>query len=45
MFDLDRFISEYVTKRPISMFAKDIENHKEVLSEKIGIWTTTDIIT
>ena len=35
MFDLDRFISEYVTKRPISMFAKDIENHKEVLSEKI----------
>lgn len=35
MFDLDNFISEYVTKRPNSMFECDIENHQEELTEKI----------
>lgn len=35
MFDLDNFISEYVTKRPISMFDNDIQNHKDILIEKI----------
>ena len=35
MFDLAKFISEYVTKRPISMFYDDIQNNKEVLSKKI----------
>lgn len=36
MFDLDSFINKYVTKRPHSMFGKDIENNKEALSEKIN---------
>lgn len=35
MFDLNQFINEYVTKRPISMFKQDIEDNSEVLSEKI----------
>ena len=35
MFDLDKFISEYVTKRPVSMFYNDIHKNKEVLTEKI----------
>ncbi len=35
MFNLDHFISKYVTKRPSSMFYPDIEANKEVLSEKI----------
>lgn len=35
MFDLDRFISEYVTKRPVSMFYNDIQKNKEALTEKI----------
>lgn len=35
MFDLDRFISEYVTKRPKSMFENDIKTHREELTEKI----------
>lgn len=35
MFVLDEFISKYVTKRPVSMFAQDIETNKEKLSEKI----------
>lgn len=35
MFVLDKFISEYVTKRPVSMFASDIEANREQLSEKI----------
>lgn len=35
MFDLASFISEYVTKRPVSMFYTDIEEHREELSQKI----------
>ena len=35
MFDLDKFIGNYVTKRSQSMFLKDIENNKEQLIEKI----------
>lgn len=35
MFNLEKFISKYVTKRPVSMFLKDIERNKEELSRKI----------
>lgn len=35
MFNLDFFISTYVTKRSQSMFQSDIKNNKEVLTEKI----------
>ena len=35
MFNLDRFISDSVTQRPISMFAPDIEANKEVLIREI----------
>ena len=35
MFELNSFISQYVTKRPQSMFLEDIENHREKLTEKI----------
>ena len=35
MFNLDKFIANSVTKRPISMFAADIEANKEVLSLEI----------
>lgn len=35
MFNLEKFISTYVTKRPQSMFLQDIENNKEKLTEKI----------
>lgn len=35
MFDLSTFISEHVTKRPVSMFYEDIQNNKGALSEKI----------
>lgn len=35
MFDLKKFIGEYVTKRPQSMFLKDIEANKDTLSNKI----------
>ena len=35
MFNLDKFISDYVTKRPVSMFAKDIEGNKDVLTREI----------
>ena len=35
MFNLDRFIADYVTKRPVSMFAADIEANKEILSKEI----------
>ena len=30
MFDLNKFIGTYVTKRPKSMFLEDIENNKEL---------------
>ena len=35
MFELNNFISEYVTKRPQSMFLGDIERNKAKLTEKI----------
>lgn len=35
MFDLSKFISEYVTKRPISMFYEDVQDNKEELTRKI----------
>ena len=35
MFDLNKFIGTYVTKRPKSMFLDDIENNKEELIKKI----------
>lgn len=35
MFDLDRFIGKYVTKRSKSMFLEDIENNRAELTEKI----------
>ena len=35
MFELNRFISEYVTKRPKSMFLPDIEKNRDKLIEKI----------
>lgn len=35
MFNLDSFISEYVTKRPQSMFIQDIEDNKQELTYKI----------
>ncbi len=35
MFSLDLFISEYVTKRPTSMFYPDIESNESLLREKI----------
>lgn len=36
MFSLDLFISEYVTKRPTSMFYPDIESNEALLREKIA---------
>ena len=36
MFNLDGFISEYVTKRPESMFLGDIRDNAETLTEKIS---------
>lgn len=35
MFNLEKFISTYVTKRPQSMFLQDIEGNKGKLTEKI----------
>ena len=35
MFDLDKFICKYVTKREKSMFLDDIEENKKLLEEKI----------
>lgn len=35
MFDLDKFICKYVTKRERSMFLDDIEDNKKLLEEKI----------
>ncbi len=35
MFNLDQFIADYVTKRPTSMFARDIEANKDILSQEI----------
>ena len=35
MFNLDKFIADSVTKRPVSMFAADIEANKETLTKEI----------
>ena len=35
MIDINNFISEYITKRPVSMFAQDIESNKEELLKEI----------
>lgn len=35
MIDINSFISEYITKRPVSMFAQDIESNKEELLQEI----------
>lgn len=35
MFNLDKFISDSVTVRPVSMFAPDIEANKEKLTAEI----------
>lgn len=35
MFDLSKFISEYITHRPVSMFAGDIEANKAQLTAEI----------
>jgi len=35
MFNLDKFIADYVTKRPVSMFKADIEDNRAKLVEKI----------
>ncbi len=35
MFNLEKFINEYVTKRPESMFLADIEDNKASLTKKI----------
>jgi len=35
MFNLDKFIADSVTKRPVSMFAPDIEANKETLTREI----------
>lgn len=35
MFNLNKFISDSITMRPISLFANDIENNKEKLQQEI----------
>lgn len=35
MFNLDKFISDFVTKRPVSMFAEDIDANREELTREI----------
>ena len=35
MFNLDKFIADYVTMRPLSMFVADIEANKDTLSKEI----------
>ena len=36
MFNLDKFISDSVTFRPVSMFNSDIEANKEQLTQEIA---------
>ena len=36
MFHLDQFISQYVTKRPVSMFSADIEATRDALTAVLG---------
>ena len=35
MFNLDKFIADSVTRRPVSMFAADIETNKDILDSEI----------
>ena len=35
MFNLDKFISDSVTFRPVSMFVPDIEANKDTLTKEI----------
>ena len=35
MFNLDQFISQYITHRPVSMFESDIQNNLEQLTLEI----------
>ena len=35
LFNLAKFIADFVTKRPVSMFAPDIEANKEILTQEI----------
>ena len=35
MFNLDKFIADSVTKRPVSMFDEDIEANREELTKDI----------
>ena len=35
MFNLDKFITDYVVDRPVSMFANDIEANKDNLTKEI----------
>ena len=35
MFNLDKFIAESVTFRPVSMFAADIETNREALTRDL----------
>ena len=35
MFNLDKFIADSVTFRPVSMFAADMEANRETLSREI----------
>jgi len=35
MINIDKFICEHITSRPVSMFASDISRHKEELSKEI----------
>lgn len=34
MFNLDQFISEHVTHRPLSMFKSDIKDNSTLLTQK-----------
>lgn len=36
MFNLNQFINQYVTKRPTSMFQRDLDMNRDVLSQKIA---------
>ena len=36
MFSLSNFIASYVTKRPVSIFLQDVEEHNDILSSKIA---------
>lgn len=37
MFSLDKFISDFLPKRPVSLFAPDIEPNKEIKVKKVCV--------